>query len=231
MTLAAVKDHVERSGLCIRSAFHVEDDDEVPVPAATLILLGWVGSASWKAFAASAEATDGRGDPLDRWSRRVIDDIARTLCASALYPFAGPPWLPFQRWAQRGGRVFVSPLGILIHPDWGLWHSYRGALAFPERLGLPTAAPRANPCDTCVEKPCLARCPVSAFSRDGYDVSRCRAHVSGSAGAACMETGCLARNACPIGAEHRYTPTHAAFHMHAFRGDGRLPDSPAGRAR
>ena len=34
----------------------------------------------------------------------------------------------------------VSPLGILIHPDWGLWHSYRGALAFRERLDLPASS-------------------------------------------------------------------------------------------
>ena len=33
---------------------------------------------------------------------------------------------------------------------------------------------------------------------------------------ACMDVGCLARLACPIGTAWRYQPEHARFHMHAF---------------
>lgn len=189
----------------------------MPVPAATLVLLGWVGGDGWQTFAGSPEAHDGVPNPLDRWSRRVIDSLADALDATALYPFSGPPWLPFQRWAQRADRVFVSPLGILIHPDWGLWHSYRGALAFHAHLDLEPAAASVSPCESCADKPCLTRCPVSAFSNEGYDVAGCRAHLSSPAGAACMEGGCLARDACPVGTRHRYAPAQAAFHMRAFR--------------
>lgn len=202
----------------MRGAFHVAEGDGVPGPAATLVLLGWIGGGDWPVFAGSPEARDGAPHPLDRWSRRVVDGLAQALGAAALYPFSGPPWLPFQRWAQRADRVFISPLGILIHPDWGLWHSYRGALAFRERLDLEPTAVRAHPCESCAAKPCLARCPVSAFSIDGYDAGSCRRHLSGSAGTACMESGCLAREACPVGATHRYAPSQAAFHMRAFRG-------------
>lgn len=189
----------------------------MPVPAATLVLLGWIGGESWQIFAGSLEAHDGVPNPLDRWSRRVIDGLADALDATALYPFSGPPWLPFQRWAQRADRVFVSPLGILIHPDWGLWHSYRGALAFRERLALESAIQRANPCDSCAAKPCLTRCPVSAFSNEDYDVAGCRAHLSSPTGTTCMKGGCLARDACPVGIRYRYAPAQAAFHMRAFR--------------
>ncbi len=188
------------------------------MPAATLVLLGWVGGEGWPTFADSPEARDGARNPLDRWSRRVIDGIAAAVDAAPLYPFAGPPWLPFQRWAQRADRVFVSPLGILVHPDWGLWHSYRGALAFRERLDLEPTTARNSPCDSCADKPCLTRCPVSAFSSDGYDVAGCRTHLSSPAGSACMTVGCLARGACPIGSAHRYGPAQAAFHIRAFRG-------------
>jgi len=31
-----------------------------------------------------------------------------------------------------------------------------------------------------------------------------------------MEGGCLARRACPVGAEHAHQPAQAAFHMRAF---------------
>lgn len=190
----------------------------MPIPAATLVLLGWVGSEGWPAFTGSPEARDGDGNPLDRWSRRLIDGIAASVDATPLYPFAGPPWLPFQRWAQRADQVFVSPLGILIHPDWGLWHSYRGALAFREPLELELTIARTSPCENCADKPCLSRCPVSAFSNEGYDVAGCRMHLSSPAGSVCMTGGCLARGACPIGTPHRYDPEQAALHMRAFRG-------------
>lgn len=132
----------------------------------------------------------------------------------------GPPWLPFQRWAMRAEPVTASPLGILIHPDWGLWHSYRGALAFRERLDLPAVPARASPCASCAAKPCLTACPVSAFSTEGYDVAGCRAHIATPAGADCMSGGCLARISCPVGAAHRYTGAQAAFHMRAFSRPG-----------
>src|SRR4030095_137820 len=49
------------------------------------------------------------------------------------------------RWAMRAEAVAPSPLGILIHPDYGLWHAYRGALAFAERLALPPRGARPLP--------------------------------------------------------------------------------------
>lgn len=186
------------------------------MPAETVTLLGWVGGEQWDAFATSPEAADGEPNPLDRWSRRTIDAIAADLGSVALYPFSGPPWLPFQRWAQKAEPVSVSPLGILIHPDWGLWHSYRGALAFRERLILPPLPVRTSPCATCTAQPCLTTCPVSAFSGAGYDVDGCRAHISTPAGAGCLSGGCLARTACPVGAGYRYAPAQAVFHMRAF---------------
>src|SRR4029450_11487906 len=109
----------------------------------------------WARFATSPEARDGAPHGLDRWSKRVIDRLALIPRAEAPYPFGGPPWHPFQRWAMRCEPVWPSPLGILIHPDWGLWHSYRGALAMPDRLDLEQAGARASPCDRCEGKPRL----------------------------------------------------------------------------
>ena len=128
----------------------------------------------------------------------------------------GPPWLPFQRWAMKADSVAPSPLGILIHPDYGLWHAYRGAFAFVERLPLPPREQRPSPCDSCIERPCLSACPVGAFTPGRYDVARCRDHVAGPAGRACREEGCLARLACPIGRAHAYPAAEMAFHMAAF---------------
>lgn len=149
--------------------------------------------------------------------------LARDFGARAILPFDGPPYVPFQRWAQRAEPVAPSPVGILIHPDYGLWHAYRGALAFPEALELPPADPRPRPCDTCSGRPCLTTCPVDAFTRAGYDVPACAGHLRGAAGADCVTGGCLARRACPVGGAWAYAPGQAEFHMRAFlrarRGD------------
>ena len=182
----------------------------------TIVFVGMVGRWGWNAFAASAEAHDGLDHPLDRFSRRVIGALAQELGAVALYPFGGPPHFPFQRWARRAEPVHFSPLGMLIHPVYGLWHSYRGALGFAHALDVLAWEATPSPCETCRGRPCLGACPVGAFFVGGYDVPACAAHLKSAAGADCMDRGCLARRACPVGPEHGHGAAQAAFTMRAF---------------
>ena len=211
---------IRRAGLVPRGALRlVESERRGPLAGVrTIVLAGMAGRDGWGAFAASPEARDGFGDPLDRFSRRVIGSIARELGATALFPFGGPPYLPFQQWARRAEPVHASPIGVLIHPRYGLWHSYRGALGFSAALAVPKPEAAASPCDSCLGRWCLKACPVGAFSGSGYNVGACAAHVKSAAGADCMALGCRARRACPVGAEHAYPPEQANFHMRAFLG-------------
>ncbi len=219
--LDVIRQAVEPFGLALRGGFHPETTDGVPAlqdgrPCASLVLIGNIGGSLWPIFSRSPEKDDGRPHPLDRWTRRILDGIARDLGAETLYPFGGPPWLPFQRWAQKADSVQPSAIGILIHADHGLWHAYRGALAFEASLALPSPVRRPRPCDSCVERPCLTTCPVGAFTPRGYDVAVCRDHVAGSAGVACRTNGCLARLACPVGRDRAYPADQMAFHMDTF---------------
>jgi ferredoxin len=213
-------------GLHLRGGCAVWDEDGVPAlpdgrVAATLVLLGQIGGSVWPVFAASPEMSDGCEDAMDRWSRRIIDGLADRFGALALYPFGGPPYRPFQRWAQRADTVAPSPLGMLIHPAYGLWHGYRGALAFADAIDWPVAPRRDSPCLTCDRKPCLSTCPVGAFTGDRFDVVACRAHLERPEGAACRDDGCLARNACPVGRDYAYPVEQIRFHQAAFRRAGR----------
>ena len=184
--------------------------------ASTLVLVGALGGSLWPSFAQSPEFDDGQPHPLDRWSRRVVTALAEDCGAMALFPFGTPP-LPFLSWARRAEPSLApSPLGLLIHPRHGLWHSYRGALCFAERLPLPEPLMEASPCESCVERPCLSACPVAAFDGASYDVASCAAHLATVEGEACFASACQARQACPIGAESRYGPEQARFHMGAF---------------
>ncbi|MEQ8602182.1 MAG: ferredoxin [Marivibrio sp.] len=202
-------------GLLLRGGFHPGPEDGFE-DAATLVMIGAAGPAFWRAFEAYAYE-DGAPHPMDRWTRRTLTPIAGALDARALFPFDGPPHHPFQRWAQRAEAVHPSPLGLLIHPEYGLWHAYRAAFAFRERLDLPTHARRPSPCASCAERPCLSACPVGAFSAEtGYDVPACTSHLRSPQGESCRTAGCQARRACPIGRSYAYDSAQAAFHMKAF---------------
>ena len=220
-TLEAIGKLGEPLGLRYRGGFHPLPADGVPPlgdgrSAASLVLLGNIGGSLWPSFSASPERADGLPHPLDRWTKRAVDVIADELGAEPLYPFGGQPWHPFQRWAQRAEPVLPSPIAVLIHPDDGLWHAYRAALCFAERLELPALPVRPRPCDSCARQPCLSACPVSAFTVRGFDVAACASHVKSSEGQECRERGCLARRACPIGRSHAYPADQMAFHMAAF---------------
>ena len=179
------------------------------------------GRSGWGVFAASPEARDGLDHPLDRWSRRVIGRLARDLGATPLFPFGGPPFWPFQQWARRAEPVHPSPIGVLIHPRYGLWHSYRGALGLSEALAFPEPSAVPSPCESCSGRWCLCACPVGAYSAAGYDVAACVGHLKSTVWADCMGFGCRARRACPVGAEHAYGAEQANFLMRAFlRGQG-----------
>ena len=197
-----------------RGGFHPLPEDGPLNRAGTLVLVGNAGPDLWRAF---ERGRRDEPDPLDRWTRRLVSAAAVELGASAaLFPFDGPPYHPFQRWALKADRVHPSPLGILIHPDFGLWHAYRAALCFEARLALPARPMESSPCDGCRDRPCLTACPVSAFSVNGYEVDGCANHVSSAAGTSCREQGCLARHACPVGQAYRYVPAQAGFHMAHF---------------
>lgn len=167
----------------------------------------------WDAFSASAEAADGAPHPMDRWSARIVGALAEQFNAEALFPFGGPPYQPFQRWAVRGEGAKTSPVAMQVTPDRGLWASYRGALALRLRIDLPDTEP-TDPCAGCAA-PCLTACPVDAFKDGIYNVPACTAHVQSAAGRACKD-GCLVRRACPAGATLDLPVSQRAFHIAAF---------------
>lgn len=217
MKLGDVEARLSGAGLSARGAFHPLADDGVPcfapgVAARTVVLAGNAGPHMWRHF---AEALAARSTTLDAWSESTLTEIAGQIGAVAVFPFKRP-YFPFQRWAARAQACHASPLGLLIHPDFGLWHGYRGALLFAQELELPEADRRPSPCTRCAERPCLSACPVGAFSDAGYDVPACARHLAATPEPACMNIGCLARHACPEGRDYRYVPEQARFHMLSF---------------
>ncbi|MEQ8737696.1 MAG: ferredoxin [Hoeflea sp.] len=220
------------SGLEPRGWLRPETND-APVlaggePAALICLVGHAGGAFWPVFDLWRMLHPDAAVPLDTWSRPIIRPIAARLPGEAVFP-SDKPWQPFQRWAMAAEGLHPSPLGLLIHPEYGLWHGYRGAILFgAEAAKAPGFSDLAqgksggiarthHPCDSCEDRPCLSACPVEAFTADGFAAGDCRAHLETPEGSrACMDRGCLARDACPVGRTYRYSNAQTRFHMAAF---------------
>lgn len=221
--LETIRAALEPHGLFLRGTVNFADGEAAPQLAdghlaASVVLIGNIGGSLWPAFSRwrMAQPDAGGRDPLDDWSKAVIGPVAHAADATTWFP-SDPPWQPFQQWAMRAEGLKASPLGILIHPAYGLWHGYRGALGFSEPIAEAATMAAPHPCDHCPDKPCLTTCPVAAVREEAFDVPRCRSHLRTDAGqGGCMLAGCLARAACPLGAGFRYDEAQLRFHMSAL---------------
>ena len=204
-------------GLVARGGFAF---DQVSPPvggvmAKSVVLVGHYGSSLWPHFREWQRNHPDQPNPLDAWSKEALNDIAGKIGAKAVFP-SDEPYLPFQQWAKRAEGLRASPLGLLIHPEYGLWHAFRGALLFEHPIAFLPRTPTSHPCDSCIDKPCLSACPVGAFDGVNFAADDCRDYLATDEGKTCMEGGCLARLACPVGREYAYFPDQQRFHMAAF---------------
>ena len=189
------------------------------------LLIGNAGAEMWQIFAQSSEFYDGKQDPMNRWTKKVLDEVAQSLGIRVVYPFDEPYW-PFQKLARKAAGIQNSPLGVLIHPKFGLWHAFRGLLIFDDdhefmnqiKELIANVEILNHPCDSCAVQPCLSACPVSAFTGEGLDIHSCFSYLDGKSGSQCMMHGCQARRACPIGSEYQQDGAQLQFHMKSYRG-------------
>jgi len=189
------------------------------------ILVGNEGGKMWSFFAQSPEYGDGGKDPMNRWTRRMLSKLTHDADCELRYPFDKPYW-PFQRIACEAMGIKSSPLGILIHPEFGLWHAFRAIIIVSPNNDLAEeiqnmihqAQKLIHPCEICPDKPCLTACPVSAFNGTSLDREACFQHLDEGNEPHCMKSGCMARNTCPVGSSFKYENAQIEFHMKSYRG-------------
>ncbi|MGR3714251.1 MAG: ferredoxin [Shimia sp.] len=208
-SLNAIADAAHARGLLMMGATATDD-----AYGDTTVLLG-TGAAFWGVFSQAPEYLDGLANPVDRWSKRIVGDIAQTFGATTSFPSDGPPYPPFIAWALASGRFHQSPVGMMVHDTVGLMISLRGALHIPHKITLPDDhAP--TPCTACAA-PCTTACPVSALSAsEPYNLKACHDFLATPDGVDCMRGGCLARRACPLSSGAARTDAQSALHMKAF---------------
>ena len=172
-----------------------------------LILLGHGGTALWEAV--NQSGIGGR-DPIDDFTVRVVrqwmSEFQPENRYAILYP--GPQPIALQRLGALAGWHHASPFMVGIDTEWGTWYAYRAVVLADTRFAPSRAVDRINPCATCQTKPCITACPASAMADGSFSLQKCISWRK-QADSPCAFT-CLARVACPVGNDHRYTAEQLA---------------------
>lgn len=176
----------------------------------SLVVIANGGTAFWSALQAFGMCGD---DPVDRFSRHLSERfVAEHLqCDDALHLYPGHYAIPLQQLGTLAGWHQPSPLGLGIHTEFGLWFAYRSAFLITQSLPPTAARPSASPCANCVDKPCIAACPAGAVRAEQALALTTCIDFRLQPESICTAQ-CLARAACPVGAEHRYEDEQTAHH-------------------
>lgn len=180
-----------------------------------LVLLGNSGGRMWDALkrfvgTVSSAETD---HPVDQFSILNVEQVVRDDWGGAaieiIYP--GEPSVSLQQIGRLAGWHHDSPLGVGINSAHGLWFAYRVAFLIDAALPLAHEAQSTSPCASCEDHACAAACPAGAvryaapFAWDSCisfalaDDSPCQA-------------ACLAREACPVATQDRYSREQISYH-------------------
>ena len=171
-----------------------------------VLLVGHGGQRLWEQVQASGiEGTH----PIDDFSLATVSAwIAENLpqaAFSVLYPGEMPVGL--QALGRLAGWHHESPFRLGINERWGSWFAYRVAVLVAHPLPPTPPEPGGSPCEACTGKPCLDACPAGALAGE-FSLEKCIAWRR-QPDSSCR-LACLARNACPVRAEHRYLEAQIA---------------------
>lgn len=175
-----------------------------------LLLTGHGGRLFWEKL---QEAGMETADPVDTFSTQLTTQFIRDYLGNPphllLYPF-GDYLVPLTQLGEWAGWSHPSPLGQGIHAHFGVWFAYRTAVLLNGSFPATPRLQNSSPCQNCVDKPCITACPAGAVQEAGFQMSPCinfrlRTHSP------CADR-CLARMACPVAPEHRYTLPQIQYH-------------------
>ncbi len=186
-----------------------------------LLVFAHAGKAFWRNMHRHPSPDSRSEHPLDEYSRTQIEAILQAQVPSMDYQFVypcGPATtedsaagrLDLQTLGKLAGWHHDSPLRLGIHTEFGSWFAYRAVLLCNSDFSPTAAQTGAAPCDNCALKPCISHCPAGAVTDTGLDLDACTRYRSQPQSD--CRTQCLARSACPVGAQHRYSPAQMNYH-------------------
>lgn len=166
-----------------------------------LILLGHGGRRLWACVQAAQIAS---AHPIDDYCIATVDRLFRPILPSGGYRLVYPGDTPIglQSLGKLAGWHHPTPFMVGIDEEFGSWSAYRAVLLADSDFCPSVPVDRKSPCASCRDTPCIVACPAGALAGGRFDLTAC-SDFRLQPDSPCA-LGCLARQACPVGAEHRY---------------------------
>lgn len=203
---------LDSAGLNLQAVFNLDD---IPADIATeirsrfdpgrryrqLILIGHAGKTLWSAVKASGIAS---ANPIDDFSVRTVEQwlAAQDAATRHAVVYPGDGAIGLQALGRLAGWHGDSPLRVGISEEWGTWYAYRVVVLADSDFEPSRPLSGKSPCASCLCRACVAACPAGALADGALRLEKCVAYRKQPT-SRCKDT-CLARLACPVGAEHRY---------------------------
>ena len=215
-------DSLTAAGLNLQAVFNL--DDLPPEMAATLrasgkeksyrqlILLGHAGTALWRAVKAAGMNSE---HPIDDFTIKIFGQWAAEHMAGRDYQIVYPGDTPIglQALGKLAGWHHDSPLMVGINDRWGTWFAYRAAVLADSDFAPTQKMISHSPCPSCASRPCVSACPAGALDGEEFSLPKCIDYRR-QPSSPCQQT-CLARLACPVASEHRYSSAQMR-HTYSF---------------
>ncbi|HWP47872.1 MAG TPA: hypothetical protein VNM22_11975 [Candidatus Limnocylindrales bacterium] len=186
--------------------------------ARTVLIIGNGGSTFWQHYKnflqKNPDFEQGRKDPFDDYTILVLAEGEKLLREAGfktktVYPFVREKvWLSFQQMAVLAGLGKVGKHGVLIHPEYGPWVSFRGAFLTDIPFNFEIPDRNFDPCKDC-PAPCITVCPGRAVTDSGFNLSQCL--ETKLTHPICQQT-CLSRFHCVYGTPYRFQDPELKFH-------------------
>lgn len=152
----------------------------------TLCLIASGGRSLWENLPHPLDVTT---HPIDFYTQKKMQEFAEVFLRDEieiLYP-SDHLIIPLQKIGRAMNLCTQSPIGLDIHPDFGLWFAFRGIFLTRKDITDNSIGKRPALCETCALKPCLKTSDLNA-----------------------------ARMMCPEKTEHRYTSFQIDYHANAL---------------
>lgn len=181
-----------------------------------LILIAHAGTAFWQALTQNhPQLLDENANPVDTYTRNTVDTFFKETLQTRRYDILYPGRLPLdlQALGTQAGWHHPSPFWVGVNNRYGSWFAYRALILADSNFAPTTPWAEPSPCTSCATQPCISACPAQALQDGQLNLERCLNHRRQPESSCRYQ--CLARNACPVGSEHRYDATQMQHHYAA----------------